>query len=256
MEKDDWRLAQPINAVVFDCDGTLSHIEGIDALAAQAGVEKAVSVLTEQAMSVTGITPEIYAERMKLVKPNLHQLVELGQQYFERRVEDVEAVIRAFLSVNKAVYIISAGLNPAVKIFGALIGIPEENVFAVDVICNEAGAYLDYDHDAPTANAGGKRKILEALIKIHPRILFVGDGMNDVEASEVVERFVGFGGYRFRENIAKYSDFYIKVPSFASLLPLGLMREEIETLSESELRRVKQGLDQLENGDVIIPRVN
>jgi phosphoserine phosphatase len=29
----NWQLQHPLDAVVFDCDGTLSQIEGIDALA-------------------------------------------------------------------------------------------------------------------------------------------------------------------------------------------------------------------------------
>lgn len=247
-----WELSEPIDAVVFDCDGTLSQIEGIDALAERAGVFKEVSALTEKAMSVTGITPEIFARRMNLVKPTLHQVVELGQQYYEHRIQDVASVVEAFLSTGKSVFVISAGLNPAVKIFAALLGIPEQNVYAVDVNFDESGKYQDFNHDAPTASRGGKRKIIDELTKIHPRILFVGDGMNDVEASDAVERFVGFGGFRFRENIVKHSDFYIKTPSFAALLPLGLMPCEQGRLAKSATQLFEIGKSQIEMGEVML----
>jgi phosphoserine phosphatase len=252
MDQALWQLSQPMDAIIFDCDGTLSRIEGIDFLAEKAGVGKEVCLLTERAMAVTGITPELFFERMDLVKPTLHQLVELGQCYFENRIHDAATVVEAFLSAGKSVYVISAGLNPSVKIFAALLQIPEENVYAVDVSFDASGRYVDFDHDAPTIGIGGKRKIIEKLSAIHPRLLFVGDGMNDVEASDAVERFVGFGGFRFRDSIVKCSDFYIKSASFASLLLLGLVSSEIERLPASLLKTVHAGLSQIQLGEVIL----
>lgn len=251
MEQVLWQLSAPIDAVVFDCDGTLSRIEGIDVLAEHAGVAREVALLTERAMGVTGITPDIFLQRMNLVKPALHQLVELGQRYFENRIVDVGLVLQAFLSAGKTVYVISAGLNPSVKIFATLLGIPEQQVYAVDVYFDEAGQYVDFDHKAPTARVGGKRKIMSELSQKHPRLLFVGDGMNDVEARDVVERFVGFGGFRYREKILKQSDFYIKAPSFASLLHLGLTAAEIASLPASFSKILEAGLSQIQSGEII-----
>ncbi len=252
MEQSLWQLSQPMDAIIFDCDGTLSRAEGIDVLAEQAGVASEVAILTEHAMAVTGITQDLFSQRMNLVRPSLHQLVELGQKYFEHRIPDVVSVVQTFLTAGKAVYVISAGLNPAVKIFAALLGIQEQNVYAVDVSFDEAGKYVDFDHDAPTTALGGKRKIIDELTKIHPRILFVGDGMNDVEASDAVDRFVGFGGFRFREKILNHSDFYIRSPSFASLLSLGLTSSEIEKLPASAGKIVEAGLSQIQSGEVNI----
>lgn len=251
MEQALWELSEPIDAIVFDCDSTLSRLEGIDALAEQTGVAYQVALLTERAMGLTGINVDLFTERMNLVKPTLHQVVELGQQYFENRIADVAPVVQAFFSAGKAVYVVSAGLNPAVKIFAALLGIPEQNVFAVDVSFDENGKYLDFDHNAPTTSLGGKRKIIDELSKIHPRIIFVGDGMNDVEASDVVDRFVGFGGHHFREKILNHSDFYIKSPSFASLLYLGMTPAEIEKLSATFTEIIKSGLSQIQSGEVL-----
>ena len=42
MKAPTWQLDHPINAIVFDCDGTLSIIEGIDELARNNGVGDAV----------------------------------------------------------------------------------------------------------------------------------------------------------------------------------------------------------------------
>ena len=53
-----WQLKTSIDALIFDCDGTLSRIEGIDVLADQNGVGDAVKQLTHDAMTHMGLNPE------------------------------------------------------------------------------------------------------------------------------------------------------------------------------------------------------
>lgn len=50
MAIQSWHLKHTIDAIVFDCDATLSQIEGIDGLAKVNGVEERVRLLTEEAM--------------------------------------------------------------------------------------------------------------------------------------------------------------------------------------------------------------
>ena len=82
MQAENWQLKTALDAIVFDCDGTLSAIEGIDVLADAQGVGAEVKVLTEQAMSKDGITLDLYQKRMELVRPTHKQLMHLGDQYF------------------------------------------------------------------------------------------------------------------------------------------------------------------------------
>ena len=56
----------------------------------------------------------------------------------------------------------------------------------------------------------GKREIIEKLRKNHTRIAYIGDGMNDVEAANLVERFIGYGEGYDRHHIGEIYYFYIK----------------------------------------------
>ena len=223
----EWRLQEPLDAVVFDCDGTLSEIEGIDVLAEENGVAQEVERLTQEAMSVTGITENIYHDRLQYTKPTRQQLEKLGEVYYQYRSEHVESVIEIFQDLGKKVFVLSAGMNPAVKIFSDKLGVNVENVYAVDLEFDKDGNYCGYHHYCAPSRKGGKCDVLEDIKKNYPRIMHVGDGMNDVEAKDSVTRFVGYGGAYFRQSIMDLCEFYIKSKSLLPLLHFGLTIEEL-----------------------------
>lgn len=245
-----WQLKKPIGAVVFDCDGTLSRIEGIDELAAKKNVGEVVRKMTEEAMGKTGINPDLYRERIALVKPTRDDLISLADLYYENREPHVEEVIKIFQRLQKQIYIVSAGLNPAVTLFGEKLGIPASHVFAVDVIFDEKWCYQDYNHASPMTRSTGKREVLSNIQSQSSGVLFTGDGLNDLAAADLATRFVGYGGSYYRENIAASCEFYIATPSMASLLPLALMQSEIIHLSPEEKTIYLAGLD-----DILAERV-
>src|SRR4051794_8477918 len=96
-----WIIDSPIDAVVFDCDGTLSKIEGIDELAALNGVGELITRMTQTAMAKTGLSEELYNQRLELVKPNEKQVLALADAYFQERTEDAAAIIQIFRRLNK-----------------------------------------------------------------------------------------------------------------------------------------------------------
>lgn len=252
MKSYDWQLTHPLDAIVFDCDSTLSEIEGIDVIAEQNGFAQQVKDLTNKAMNETGVTPDLYQQRMLLVKPSRHKLIELGQEYFLRRAPDIISVIDVFKALHKNLFVLSAGLNPSVKIFAALLNIPEENVFAVDVTFDEQGNYVDYDHTSLLTTHNGKRAIIEKLKEQHPRILSIGDGMNDYEAHAIVDRFVGYGGVAPREKIKELCEVYIKSPSLLPLLPLSLTPYECQKLITNNQQQLQKGFEYIDEGFVDI----
>jgi len=252
MTDHTWQLTTPLDAIVFDCDGTLSRLEGIDELAQVNDVEHEVAVLTQKAMAVTGITPDLYAQRLSLVQPTEAQIKKVGHDYFYERTPDVLEVIRIFQRFNKVIYIMSAGVNPAVIMFAEHLGIPKLQVFAVDLEFDSAGCYLDFDHQSPLTTPGGKRHLVELLHKKHRNIMHVGDGMNDIDAKDVVTRFVGYGGVFYREKIAELCDYYILSTSMSSLLPLAFTEKETQNLSEGERQFYDAGLSFIERGEVLI----
>jgi phosphoserine phosphatase len=52
------------DAVCFDCDSTLTRIEGIDELARRAGCATEIAALTEAAMNGAVALEEVYARRL------------------------------------------------------------------------------------------------------------------------------------------------------------------------------------------------
>lgn len=248
-----WQLQSPIDAIIFDCDGTLSAIEGIDELAKYNQVTEPVQALTAQAMGQTGLNLDLYQKRLALVQPQQSQLKQLGQQYFEHRVPDATTVIQIFNLLKKPVYIVSAGLFPAVAQFAALLQVPAEHVFAVDIQFNQAGKYLDFEHASPLVNNQGKRKIVQRLKKKYPRLIHIGDGLNDYVTYDLVTRFIGYGGVYYRENIEALCEYYIRSCSLAALLPLSLTTAEYEQLSPDHQILFHRGLAAIQNGNVTIP---
>lgn len=242
MATPSWQLETAIDAVVFDCDGTLSTIEGIDELAKLNGVYEIVRALTEEAMGKSGMHEKLYAERLQLVRPTYLEVQQLGKNYFQHRVPEVQNVIRLLKQLQKTIYIISAGLDIAVKQFGNLLNIAEENIFAVALFFDAAGNYLDFDRSSSLCHSLGKRQVIERLKQLHNHILFVGDGLNDLAVKDLVTRFVGFGGCYYRENIARQCDYYIRTLSMAPLLPLALTQNEQILLKNKDKELYNQGV--------------
>ena len=214
------QLREPLDAGAFDCDSTVSQIEGVDILADHKGVLSEVHALTERAMSETGVDPNMYNERLLLVKPHLEATEAIGDRYYAAETPGVEGVIRALHLLNKRVFVISAGIYQAVVPFAMRLGIARSSVFAVHLTFDEQGHYMMYDEASPLIRQEGKREIIEQLQIQYPRMAHVGDGMNDVAAAGVVERFIGYGGSMYRQSIARVSDFYITARSIAAVLPL------------------------------------
>ena len=209
-----------MTAIVFDCDGTLSQLEGINELARWNNVLKEVGELTEQAMSQVGMSPEIYRSRLALVQPTEAQLIKLGQDYFDQRAQDIVTTLEKLREQHIEIFVLSAGMNPSVKVFASLLKIPEKNVFAVDLSFDENGSYLDFDHQSPMTKSGGKRVVVEEIKKRHNQLYYVGDGMNDLQVKDLVTTFIGYGGVFYRDNIAQASDIYLTDPSMLQILEI------------------------------------
>ncbi|OGT65793.1 MAG: hypothetical protein A3J38_01555 [Gammaproteobacteria bacterium RIFCSPHIGHO2_12_FULL_45_9] len=252
MHQAHWQLKEPLDAVAFDCDSTLSQIEGIDVLADHNGVLRAVHTLTERAMSETGVDPNMYCERLALVKPHADATEAIGERYYAAATPGVEGVIRALHLLNKRVFVISAGIYQAVVPFAMRLGIARSSVFAVRLMFDEKGHYINYDEDSPLIRQEGKREIIEQLQVQYPRMAHVGDGMNDVAAAGIVERFIGYGGSMYRASIARVSDFYITAHSLASALPLLLTAEEEMRLDRSGRQIYEEGLRLMEANHILL----
>lgn len=222
--------------IFFDCDSTLSTIEGIDELARLKGKEWRVGVLTEKAMNGDLDLSEVYGKRLQAIRPTRGQLKAIEERYWETIVPDAQAVLNALRFLGKQVFIISGGLAEPVRGFGKRLGIPVENIRAVELEYDELSGdwwryyepqtryrqqYLDYEEGPLTVSSGKPFMINELAKGRHGRRLMVGDGVSDLATRSVVDLFVGFGGVVARDRVRNESEAFISSPSLAPILPLA-----------------------------------
>lgn len=223
-------LPPPYATVVFDCDSTLSAIEGIEEL----GVGDAeIERLTREAMEGGVALEDVFARRLERVRPSRADLERIGRRYVETLVPGAGALVRALRSLGKRVCIVSGGLLPAVAFLARELGIVAQDVHAVAVRFDAAGAYAGFDQGSPLARSGGKRVVLGALREKGAPLAFVGDGITDLEAADLSERFVAFGGVERREAVLAGARVRCLDPDFRALVPLLLSSTEIATLGAS-----------------------
>lgn len=207
--------------VVFDCDSTLSTIEGIEELTAAHRAE--IVALTEEAMRGAVPLEEVYGRRLALARPSHEDVRRLGRRYIETIVPDAREVVDALQGEGIEVRIVSGGLLPAVRMLARQLGIPDDAVAAVDIRYDEDGEYVDFDAGSPLAYAGGKRVILERWAPGLGRpLMLVGDGATDLEARPVVDLFVAFAGVVERAPVVQAADVVIRAQTLAPVLTLAL----------------------------------
>lgn len=221
--------------VLFDCDSTLSAIEGIDELAAHCREE--VAALTDAAMRGRISLEHVYGRRLDLVKPTRAAVDALGRKYVERLVPDARETVAALLAAGVDVRVISGGLLPAVLAVAEAVGLERDRVMAVDVHFTPDGEYQGFETTSPLAATGGKRIAIERWGVARPAMM-VGDGSTDLEARPVVDLFVAFAGVVERPSVVNAGDVVIRANSLAPLLPLVVDVDELPmTLHRSVYHR-------------------
>lgn len=181
----------PYEVVVFDCDSTLSRIEGIEDLAGEQAGE--IEALTRRAMDGELPLEAVYGARLELIRPGRADLERVARRYVETLMPGARELVAALRRLEKRVCIVSGGLLPAVAAVGRELGLDPAHVRAVDMIFEQDGSYRDFDRSSPLARAGGKVEVVRELCGGRCGVL-VGDGATDLEALPAVARFVAFGG--------------------------------------------------------------
>ncbi|MBX3463806.1 MAG: HAD-IB family phosphatase [Planctomycetes bacterium] len=213
-------MPPPFAAVYFDCDSTLSAIEGVDELLAFAPptLRAEVADLTNQAMEGTRPLAEVYETRLRLLAPRRPQLDRIGELYTARLVPDAEALVAALQALGKQVGIVSGGLLVPVQHVARHLGIPAANVHAVPLLFDDHGRYVDFDRSSPLWRNGGKIEVLGRLPAAQRPVAFVGDGVTDLETQGTADLFVGFGGVVTRPAVRDRAAAFVATPSLAPVL--------------------------------------
>lgn len=218
--------------VFFDCDSTLSTIEGIDELALRHGVD--IAQLTADAMA--GLIPlnEVYGQRLEQIRPTTDDFIWLADQYARTTVPGAREVVAALRGMKIECRVISGGLLPAVLPFAISLGFDADKVHAVPYPVDEPDpAGVASEH--PLARNGGKPEIVAAVSgPARERRMLVGDGSSDLEAASETGLFVGFGGVEVRETVLHGADLFLQSAGLWAIAALaaGPSRlTELETIA-------------------------
>ncbi len=226
----------PYGTIVFDCDSTLSAIEGIEELAhgRTAELRQQIAALTDRAMDGELPLEDVYGARLDLLQPTRADVERIGALYVERALPNAKAVVAALQFLGKRVAILSGGLLPPVLHIARHLGVDEDDVNAVDLTFDDQGRYASFDTDSPLARAGGKPEVLAAWSTRLPQPLcLIGDGATDLEAASVCARFVAFTAIARREAVVAGADVECDTADLAALLPALLTPEELFRLAGS-----------------------
>ena len=98
-------LPDGFGSVVFDCDSTLSDIEGIDELAGNHLGE--IQALTSAAMEGRIPLEEVYGRRLEIIRPTRARVDAIGELYVQRLVPDAGETVAALRWLGKDVRVIS-----------------------------------------------------------------------------------------------------------------------------------------------------
>lgn len=207
--------SEPYERVVFDCDSTLSTIEGIDVLA---GPELRAEIEELTAAAMRGEVPldDVYGARLRRIAPSRTAVATLGRTYVENALPGARELVAGLKSLGKEVRIASGGLHLAVVAFGRWLGLRDLHVHAVKVFFDEHAHYRGFDAASPLARSGGKRALVAAWEP--KRTAFVGDGITDAETREVVDAFVCFAGVVRRDEVAASADHVVDDANLAKLV--------------------------------------
>jgi phosphoserine phosphatase len=250
--------------VFFDCDSTLTTVEGIDILAESSGKQWRVEVLTQAAMDGDLELQEVYDKRLRALRPTHQQIRDIKRAYKQNVVEDVKETIATLQELEHKVYIISGGLLEPVREFGVYLGVPADHIRAVGVTYNELSGewwvggdeqYMTYDDGALTVSDGKAEIVQEFLAGKRGRSLLVGDGYSDLLAGSAVNLFTGFGGVTQRSRVSQEAPIYVQSASIAPILAVaagpamvsGLNKTPHKVLGQKSLELIRKGAIRFNN---------
>ena len=249
------KIWRPYQHIFFDCDSTLTRIEGIDELADLVGKGEEIRRLTRLAMEGAIELEETFQKRLELLKPTRGQIEEIGRLYVQNLVPDAREVVRALIFLGRQVYILSGGFVLALRKLAAHLGIPQANVLGVDLWFDELQGewyryhkhqyrpnpderYLGLDATAPTVRSTGKATAIRNLGPLQGGSLLVGDGASDLAARGTVDLFVGYGGVARRATVEQGADVFLTHASLAPVLALAAGQQGAARLLASEFADV------------------
>uniref|UniRef100_A0AAZ1X5B9 Phosphoserine phosphatase n=1 Tax=Oreochromis aureus TaxID=47969 RepID=A0AAZ1X5B9_OREAU len=236
-------LFRRAEAVCFDVDSTVIKEEGIDELAKFCGVGDAVTEMTRKAMGGSMTFKKALTERLSIIRCSREQVNKLitdhppqltpgvrpceillltclpeSQRFRPADHHQVRELVDRLHELNIKVFLISGGFRCIVEHVATQLNIPLNHVYANRLKFYFNGEYAGFDESQPTAESGGKGKVISMLKEQYgyETVVMIGDGATDLEACPPASAFIGFGGNVIRPQVKERCSWY--VTSFGELL--------------------------------------
>lgn len=197
--------------IIFDCDSTLSAIEGVDELARLRGPEvfAASEAMTHDAMEGKIAVEEVFGRRLNIIRPGRADVAVIGRLYVDRIEPTALTTIGELKAAGWTPVILSGGFRQVIEPLAAILGI--DRIEAVDLYFDGNGDYKGYDEQFPTTRSGGKPLAVAGLKREYApaRTVMIGDGASDLETKGTVDLFVGFGRYTERPKVKAGAHAYL-----------------------------------------------
>ncbi|MBT5016549.1 HAD-IB family phosphatase [Candidatus Peregrinibacteria bacterium] len=207
--------------IFFDCDSTLTTIEGIDELTADLNLKEQIQNITKKAMLGQIDFKTALIQRLFLLNPTKKDLQRIGEQYIKNIFPGTKKLINLFKSNQREVYIVSGGFKTAILPFAKHLGIPPENVFANEIIFDQKGQFEKLNTKNILIHTNGKAQFMRShrILNPHKKTVFIGDGITDLATKPFVDRFIGFGSTQSRPEVKNQSPYFFQENNLLKLLP-------------------------------------
>ena len=203
--------------VFLDFDSTLTALEGYDELARMRGAYRAVSALTRRAMAGRMDFIAALRERLELIRPDAAMLAELARLYVRNMVAGAAAGVARLREQGMRPRIVSGGPREAILPCAARLGLAADDVIAVGLRLDAAGAYRGFDRRSEVLRPGGKARACGARVGPREIGVVVGDGASDAEAKEGGMLFVQYAGVVDRREVRPRADAVIRGRSLRNI---------------------------------------
>lgn len=211
--------------VVLDVDSTLIQDEVIDLLAAEAGVEAAVSAITDRAMRGELDFAQSLRERAALLEG-------LDASAFERirsritLTPGARTLCRTLRSLGYRICLVSGGFVEVVQPLADELGVDAVRANRLEVVDGRLTGRVE----GPIVDRQGKRSALEEFAREFDipmrRTIAIGDGANDIDMLQAAGLGVAFNA---KSAARAAADAALSVPYLDTVLYLlGITREQVE----------------------------
>ncbi|XP_073956108.1 phosphoserine phosphatase isoform X2 [Choristoneura fumiferana] len=204
-------LFRTADCVCFDVDSTVIRDEGIDELARFCGKGEEVKRLTAEAMGGSMTFQEALKKRLDIIRPSVNQIQEFLRTFPIHLTPGVSQLVKTLQERGVTVYLVSGGFRSLIEPVAQELGIPATHIYANRLKFFFNGEYAGFDETEPTSRSGGKGLVIRRLKEQHSyqRVVMIGDGATDAEASPPADGFIGFGGNVLREEVKKRASWYV-----------------------------------------------